>query len=87
MATHSGSRALSYVVSPRRLYVLGVSGIFTSRRDVETLKTLVNYTVRSDFPHLGEPSKDAYVALFEEVCRTTMQMIVHWMRSDLSTVS
>jgi len=54
--------------------------IFTSRGDTETLKKLVDYTICSDFPHLGEPCKDVYAALFEEVCRTTVQMIVHWMR-------
>ncbi|HSG73125.1 MAG TPA: protein adenylyltransferase SelO family protein, partial [Planctomycetaceae bacterium] len=53
---------------------------FTARQDFETLRQLVDYTMRTDFPHLGEPSPDVYVAWFEEVCRTTAEMIVHWMR-------
>ena len=54
--------------------------IFTARRELDVLKQLLDYTVRVDFPHLGEPSVETYAALFEEVCRTTAEMIVHWMR-------
>ena len=54
--------------------------IFASRGESGTLRQLVDYTIRTDFPHLGEPSPDIYAAWFEEVCRTTAEMIVHWMR-------
>jgi len=54
--------------------------IFASRGDIETLKQLLDFTIASDFSHLGAPSKDVYIAFFEEVCRTTAAMIVHWMR-------
>ncbi|MGR8930995.1 MAG: protein adenylyltransferase SelO [Gammaproteobacteria bacterium] len=54
--------------------------IFAARDDLETLKKLLDYTIRTDFPHLGEPSKAVYLAWFEEVCRITAQMIVHWQR-------
>jgi serine/tyrosine/threonine adenylyltransferase len=54
--------------------------IFASRRDHQTLKQLLDFTVRNDFPHLGEPSKETYVAFFHEVCRRTAAMVVHWMR-------
>ncbi len=54
--------------------------IFASRGDTETLQQLLNYTIRTDFPHLGEPSTDVYAAFFEDVCRTTAEMIVDWMR-------
>ncbi len=54
--------------------------IFTSRGDTETLKKLVDFTIRHDFPHLGEPCKETYAAFFEEVCSSTARMIVHWMR-------
>lgn len=54
--------------------------IFTARRELDVLKQLLDYTVRVDFPHLGQPSVETYAALFEEVCRTTVEMIVHWMR-------
>lgn len=51
-----------------------------SRGDIETLRQLVDYTIRTDFSHLGEPSPEVYATWFEEVCRTTAEMIVHWMR-------
>lgn len=54
--------------------------IFTSRGEIPVLKQLLDYTIRTDFPHLGAPSKNTYIAWFEEVCRLTAEMIVHWMR-------
>ncbi|MGZ8241831.1 MAG: protein adenylyltransferase SelO [Methylobacter sp.] len=54
--------------------------IFTARRDIELLQKLADYTIRTDFPHLGEPSKEVYITWFEEVCRRTAEMIVHWQR-------
>ena len=54
--------------------------IFAARGEIDVLKQLVDYTIRTDFPHLDEPSHDTYLAWFEEVCRTTAQMIVHWLR-------
>lgn len=54
--------------------------IFAARDDLETLKKLADYTIRTDFPHLGEPSKAVYLQWFEEVCRKTAEMIVHWQR-------
>jgi serine/tyrosine/threonine adenylyltransferase len=54
--------------------------IFASRGETDVLKQLVDYTLRVDFPHLGEPSPAVYLQWFEEVCRRTADMIVHWMR-------
>jgi len=54
--------------------------IFAARDDLDTLKKLVDFTIRTDFPHLGEPSKAVYLAWFEEICRRTADMIVHWQR-------
>jgi len=54
--------------------------ILTARREIELLRKLADYTVRTDFPHLGEPSTQVYIAWFEEVCRRTAEMIVHWQR-------
>jgi len=54
--------------------------IYTARDDLGTLKKLADYTIRTDFPHLGEPSAAVYLQWFEEVCRTTAEMIVHWQR-------
>ncbi len=54
--------------------------IFAKRRETDLLRQLVDYTIRTDFPHLGEPSPTTYIAWFREVCRRTAEMIVHWMR-------
>ena len=44
------------------------------------LKQLADYTVRTDFPHLGAPCPEVYLRMFAEVCNTTAEMIAHWMR-------
>jgi len=54
--------------------------IFSSRGDTSTLKQLLDHTIRTDFPHLPEPSPTVYVRWFEEVCQRTAELIVHWMR-------
>ncbi len=54
--------------------------IFAARGEMDVLKQLADHTIRIDFPHLGEPSPDVYLQWFEEVCRRTAEMIVHWMR-------
>lgn len=59
---------------------LGSYEIFTSRGDIDTLKQLVDYTIETDFPHLGEPGKDTYLAWFREICERTADMVVDWMR-------
>jgi len=54
--------------------------ILTAQQNTDLLKQLVDYTIRTDFPHLGEPSKETYLTWFEEICRKTALMIAHWMR-------
>ena len=52
----------------------------SSRGDLELLRTLVDFTIRNDFPDLGEPSPEVYVEWFTEAVRRTAVMIAHWMR-------
>ncbi|MFH2122595.1 MAG: protein adenylyltransferase SelO [Pseudomonadota bacterium] len=54
--------------------------ILSLRGETTLLKQLVDYTIRTDFPHLGEPSTAVYLEWFREICRRTAAMIVHWMR-------
>ncbi len=54
--------------------------IFAARGELDVLKQLADYTIRTDFPHLGQPSPAVYIQWFDEVCRRTADMIVHWMR-------
>jgi len=58
--------------------------IFTSRGEIDVLRQFVDYTISTDFPHLLKNNKSlnkqVYISWFEEVCRTTAEMIVHWQR-------
>ena len=54
--------------------------IYTSRGDIDLLKQFTDFTIKTDFPHLGEPSKPVYIEWFAEVCQRTCEMILHWMR-------
>ena len=54
--------------------------IFSSRGEIELLKQLVDFTIRTDFPQLGEPSVAVYLDWFSQVCLSTAQMVVHWQR-------
>ncbi len=54
--------------------------ILTSRGDIDLLRKFTDYTIRTDFPHLGTPGKDTYLQWFAEVCERTAEMVVHWMR-------
>lgn len=54
--------------------------IFAARGETALLKKLLDYTIVSDFAHLGEPCVATYLRWFEEVCTRTAAMIVHWQR-------
>src|SRR5690606_8957742 len=54
--------------------------IHTSRQELDVLRQLADYTIRHHFPELGEPSVEVYAKWFEEVCRRTCDLMVHWMR-------
>lgn len=54
--------------------------IFAARGEIDLLRQLADYTIRADFPELGEPTADVYAQWFTEICRRTAIMIVHWLR-------
>lgn len=54
--------------------------IHSARGELDALKRLVDYTINTSFSHLGEPATDTYIRLFEEVCTSTLDMVIHWMR-------
>ena len=54
--------------------------ILASRQDTNTLKTLVDYTLKHHFPHLGAPSKQSYIELLKEVGDKSLEMVMHWQR-------
>jgi uncharacterized protein YdiU (UPF0061 family) len=47
---------------------------------VENLKSLVDYTIKHHFSHLGEPSKKNYINFFAAISERTLEMIIHWQR-------
>ena len=66
-------------VSPSFLR-FGSYQIFAARQDNETLKNLVDFTIKQYFPDLGKPSKETYLQFFEDVLNSTIEMLVHWQR-------
>jgi len=59
--------------------------IFSARQDLKLLKQLLDYTIRTDFPEMNfrgasDAPEQLYLAWFEEVCRRTANLIVHWQR-------
>ncbi len=58
--------------------------IFSARGEIDLLRQLADYTISTDFPHLLKPGqppdKAIYIHWFEDICRKTAEMIVHWQR-------
>ena len=54
--------------------------IFAARGEIEVLRQLTDFTIRTFFPHLGPPSPEVYCRWFDEVCRSTADLMVHWLR-------
>jgi serine/tyrosine/threonine adenylyltransferase len=54
--------------------------IFSSRGEEDVLRQLADYTIRTDFPHLGQPSEEVYLRWYEEIVARTAEMVAHWMR-------
>lgn len=54
--------------------------ILAARQDMDNLRALTDYTIRTFFPELGEPSKDAYLGFFQAVVDSTQVMVLDWER-------
>ncbi|MSQ84750.1 MAG: YdiU family protein [Myxococcales bacterium] len=54
--------------------------LLAARGDHALLKQLLDFTLRTDFAHLGEPSAATYLAWLHEVCVRTATLVVHWQR-------
>lgn len=68
---------------------MGSFQLFASRGELDKLKEFLDFTISADFPHLLEEGVDlnneaqafdVYGRWFSEVCRTTAELMVHWMR-------
>jgi len=49
-----------------------------ARNDEALLRQLVDYCIETDFPEIDTSSPDKYSQWFEQVCRTTGEMIAWW---------
>ena len=54
--------------------------LFADRREQDVLQQLVDYTIRTDFLHLGTPSEETYLRWYEEIVQRTASLVAHWMR-------
>lgn len=54
--------------------------IFPARDDSQTLKTLVDYTIKNHYSCLGKPSKTVYISFMEAVAQRSLDMVIHWQR-------
>ena len=54
--------------------------IFSARQDIDSLRTLVDYTIKNHFPELGPPSIETYLAFFKKVVESTLELVIHWQR-------
>jgi uncharacterized protein YdiU (UPF0061 family) len=54
--------------------------IHTARGDVGLLRTLVEHTLCTHFPHLGSLSRTSVLAWLREVAARTARMVAEWMR-------
>tara|TARA_B100000809_G_C15135174_1_gene530232 strand:+ start:1848 stop:3413 length:1566 start_codon:yes stop_codon:yes gene_type:complete len=54
--------------------------IHASRKEHDTLKILVAYTVKHFYPSIEQNTKEGYVQFFAEVAKRTLDMIIHWQR-------
>jgi len=58
--------------------------MLAARQETELLQQFVDYTVRTDFPYLlddaGPGTSELTLRLFQQVCESTMRMVLEWMR-------
>ena len=66
-------------VSPSFLR-FGSYEIHASRQDYNTLKTLVNYTIKHHYQEITTCDKNGYLQFFKTVTQQTLHMILNWQR-------
>ena len=51
-----------------------------SRGEEALVRQLMDYTIATDFPQLDPQDPRVYLNWFNTICRTTCQLMIHWMR-------
>jgi uncharacterized protein YdiU (UPF0061 family) len=54
--------------------------LFASRKDHVSLQLLADYTIKHHFPNIKVEGVEKYLAFFQMVTQTTLDMIVNWQR-------
>lgn len=54
--------------------------IFSSRKDLESLRLLADYTIRHFYPSIQGKGNEKYIQFFREVSVRTLDMVLHWQR-------
>jgi len=54
--------------------------LLASQNDIVNLKLLTDFTINNHFPDIISEGAEKYLAFFQEVTQTTLNMIVHWQR-------
>ncbi|MFD1551165.1 YdiU family protein [Putridiphycobacter roseus] len=54
--------------------------IFAAREDLENLRHLADYTIKSHFTNIKTTGKEKYLAFFSQVASKTKEMMLHWQR-------
>lgn len=54
--------------------------LHAAQNEIEILKQLMDYSIVNNFQHLGTPNIKVYEAWFDEICHSTMDLMLDWMR-------
>jgi uncharacterized protein YdiU (UPF0061 family) len=54
--------------------------LFASRGDKDNLRKLLDYTIKYHFKEIKSSGNTAYIDLFQEVSKRTLEMVLHWQR-------
>ncbi len=59
---------------------IGTFQYFALRRDGEAVKQLSDHVLARHYPHIDSAACDAYLQLFEAICRKQAELIAQWMQ-------
>jgi len=57
---------------------IGSLEILAKNREFEQLKTLADFILKNNFPHIKESGDDGYLSMYSEICEKTAHLIALW---------